>query len=173
MTVPLFAVGPLVDEILRRAVLSDCGTYRYELIRRWDVTLPRVGWIMLNPSTADAEQDDPTIRRCIGFAKSWGYGGIVVRNLYALRATDPRALWNHPSPVGPDNDSYLLDAVDDLVTVCAWGAHGRRGDAVINALSDAGAALYHLGLTKAGKPRHPLYLKGDLTPIRLSGGEGQ
>lgn len=164
----LFDAGP--PEMLRDAVISECGTYRYELIRRWDASLPRVGWIMLNPSTADASVDDPTIRRCIGFAKSWGYGGIVVRNLYALRATDPRELWKHPSPTGPDNDTYLMESVDEPITVCAWGANGRRGDAVINALSDAGAALHHLGLTKAGVPKHPLYLKSDLRPVPLGGG---
>lgn len=167
---PLIDIAP-VDEILRLATISECGTYRYELIRRWDVTLPRVGWIMCNPSTADGEQDDPTIRRCIGFAKAWGYGAIMVRNLYALRATDPRELWRHPCPAGPDNDSYLLEAVDEPITVCAWGVNGRRGDAVINALSDAGAALHYLELTKAGIPKHPLYLRGDLRPIPFAGGD--
>lgn len=172
-TEPLFTVGTsIAEEMLRSAVISSCGAYRYELTRRWDVTLPRVGWIMLNPSTADAEQDDPTIRRCIAFAKTWGYGGIVVRNLYALRATDPSELWKHPRPTGPDNDSHLLDSVDDPITVCAWGVHGKRGNTVINALSDAGAALHYLELTKAGVPKHPLYLRGDLKPVPFSGGDG-
>jgi hypothetical protein len=173
MNEPLFVVKPPHDKMLRDAVLSDCGTYRYELSRRWDVTRGRVGFIMLNPSTADGQQDDPTIRRCIGFAKAWGYGWLVVRNLYALRATDPKELWKHPAPVGPDNDGYLLDSVNDPVTVCAWGANGRRGDAVINALSDAGVALHYLELTRAGKPKHPLYLRADLTPAPFSGGENQ
>jgi hypothetical protein len=169
---PLIDISP-AGEMLRDALISECGTYRYKLWRRWDVTKPRVGWIMCNPSTADAEQDDPTIRRCIGFAKAWGFGGIAVCNLYALRATDPRELWRHPAPVGPDNDSYLLDSVDDPVTVCAWGVNGRRGDAVIKALSRAGAALHYLEMTKAGIPKHPLYLRGDLTPIPFAGGESR
>lgn len=164
MSEPMFVVRPQTRKMFRSAVISDCGTYRYELHRQWS-TLPRVGWIMCNPSTADAEIDDPTIRRCIGFAKAWGYGGIVVRNLYALRAADPKELWKpEVRPAGPDNDSYLLDAVDDPVTVCAWGVNGRRGDAVINALSDAGVALHYLEMTRAGKPKHPLYLRGDLKP---------
>jgi hypothetical protein len=161
----------LFPTVKKSAIISADGVYRYELRRIWGAA-PICGWIMLNPSMADADVDDPTIRRCVGFAKAWGYGGIVVRNLYALRATDPKELWKHRSPAGTDNDSYLLDAVDDPVTVCAWGAHGRRGDAVINALSDAGAALYHLGLTKAGKPRHPLYLRADLSLTPFGGGNG-
>lgn len=151
------------------AVLSPCGTYRYELRRTWGQGHP-CGWIMLNPSTADAEADDPTIRRCVGFARAWGYAGIVVRNLYALRATDPRVLWSHPDPVGEDNDSFLLDAADEDITVCAWGAEGRRGNAVINALADAGVPLHYLALTRAGMPRHPLYLRSGLSPIPFARG---
>jgi hypothetical protein len=150
--------------VVRAAVLSPCGGYRYELRRMWSDG-PVCGWIMLNPSTADAERDDPTIRRCMGFARSWGFTGIVVRNLYALRATDSRELRAHRCPVGEDNDVYLMDSTADAITVCAWGAHGDRGDAVLNALADAGANLHYLALTQAGKPRHPLYLPADLTPI--------
>lgn len=85
----------------RAAVLSPCGRYRYELTRRW-APGPLVGWVMLNPSRADAHTDDPTVRRCVGFAHRWGYGGLIIRNLYALRATDPAALADHLDPVGPD-----------------------------------------------------------------------
>jgi len=88
-----------VERVVRSAVLSDCGTYRYSLTRRWSPG-PLLGWVMLNPSRADALVDDPTIRRCVGFARRWGFAGIVVRNLYALRATDPRELSRHPAPVG-------------------------------------------------------------------------
>lgn len=158
----------LFDTAASSAVLSPCGTYRYELRRTWG-TGPVCGWIMCNPSTADAEADDPTIRRCVGFARRWGYAGIVVRNLYALRATDPRELRRHPDPVGSDNDAHLLDAVDDEITVCAWGVNGRRGDAVINALADEGANLHYLAMTKAGVPKHPLYLRGDLEPLPFGG----
>lgn len=152
-------------ETLKTAVLSPCGSYRYELTRTW-AKGSRVGWIMLNPSTADAEVDDPTIRRCIGFARTWGYGGIVVRNLYALRATNPRDLWRHDDPVGPDNDAYLRDAAPDAITVCAWGTNAtwHRTQQVVGSLIVAGASLRHLGCTKSGQPRHPLYLRADLTP---------
>lgn len=157
----------LFDDVLKSAVISDCGTYRYELLRRWDVTKPRVGWVMLNPSTADAEVDDPTIRRCMGFARAWGYGGIVVRNLYALRATDPRELWKHPDPIGPDNRAHLREAGRDALTICAWGsnAHPFHASAAIVGLIRAGGRPHYLALTKGGQPRHPLYLKADLTPI--------
>lgn len=154
--------------VVRSAVTSPCGAYRYELRRVWTAG-PLCGWIMLNPSTADAEQDDPTIRRCMGFARMWGYAGIVVRNLYALRATDPRELAAHSQPWGPDNDTHLMNAVDDPITVCAWGSRGKRGDTVLNALADAGANLHHLGLTHAGKPRHPLYLPASVTPEPFAG----
>lgn len=143
------------------AVISECGTYRYELRRTWDPQRPVVEWVMLNPSTADGVTDDPTIRRCVGFAYSWGYGGIVVRNLFALRATDPAELRDHTDPVGPENEAHLGQTPSDgALTVCAWGAHGglrNRGAAVRDLLAARGP-IYHLGLTKAGHPRHPLYL---------------
>lgn len=151
------------------AVLSEDGTYRYSL-RRWWAPTPLVRFIMLNPSTADATVDDPTIRRCMGFARAWGYGGIVVHNLYALRATDPGALLAHPDPIGPDNDEHLRRGASAALTVCAWGAHpmaGRRADEVIGLLLGLGDAPHHLGLTKAGAPRHPLYLPRTAVPTRL------
>jgi hypothetical protein len=125
-----------------------------------------VRWIMLNPSTADSLVDDPTIRRCMGFAKAWGYDGLVVHNLYALRATDPKALRTHPDPVGPGNDGYMTAL--DIPTVCAWGAHadsGRPGRAaeVLTLLRKSGVAPMCLGRTKAGHPRHPLYLPASAT----------
>lgn len=157
----------LFDDARRTAVISDCGTYRYLLTRTWDTRLPTVGFIMLNPSTADADTDDPTIRRCVGFAKSWGYGGIAVRNLYALRSTDPKALRTHPDPVGPDNYLYLEAAAGDDLTVCAWGANADPIDSrgLIDGLLGWGGQPHHLGLTKGGFPKHPLYLRADTTPI--------
>lgn len=158
----------LFDDTSKTAVISACGTYRYLLTRTWDRDLPSVGFIMLNPSTADANEDDPTIRRCVGFAKSWGYGGIAVRNLYALRSTDPKALRSHPHAHGPDNYLYLEAAINDDLLVCAWGANADPIDSrgLVDALLGWGGQPHHLGLTKAGFPRHPLYLRGDTTPIR-------
>jgi len=149
----------------RSAVLSDCGIYRYSLTRRWSPG-PLLGWVMLNPSIADALVDDPTIRRCVGFARRWGFAGIVVRNLYALRATDPRELARHPAPVGPDNHTHLDAAAGDALTVCAWGARGgTRGVDVAAQLDERGAHLVCLGLTVGAQPRHPLRLAAALDPV--------
>jgi hypothetical protein len=153
----------------RSARLSPDGVYRYELHRIWGDSARLVGWIMLNPSTADADLDDPTIRRCIGFARSWGYGGIVVRNLFALRSTSPTALRGHPDPVGPENDHWLRAGCSDVgtLTVCAWGVHGSLNDRdqhVTELLRSAGVQLQALGVTKDGAPRHPLYLPGSAIP---------
>jgi hypothetical protein len=159
----------MADEITKSAILSDCGTYRYELRRTWDER-PPVGWIMLNPSTADASEDDPTIRRCMAYARTWGHGGIVVRNLYALRSTDPRALKTHPNPVGPENARYLLRCAGDPYTVCAWGNNADPFDVAwyIDMYVAPMADLRYLALTKAGQPAHPLYLKGDLLPQKFT-----
>jgi hypothetical protein len=159
------------------AVLSDCGTYRYHLWRRWDPCLPTMVWVMLNPSTADAKEDDPTIRRCLGFAKREGCGGISVRNVFALRATDPAELAKHPDPFGPENEEYLLGArgVSLLtVLVLGWGAkltHPRlrsyyqRAECCLVTQSPK-----CFGVTKKGDPRHPLYLPGNaaLTPWKMN-----
>jgi hypothetical protein len=156
------------------AAFSSCGTYRYELRRVWNDTRGLVCWIMLNPSTADAELDDPTIRRCLRFARSWGYGGIVVHNLFALRATDPAELRRHPDPVGPGNDEWLTRGTSAALTVAAWGTHGAlagRADQVRTMLTRAGVRLHHVGLTRAGAPRHPLYLPATCTPEQLTDDE--
>jgi hypothetical protein len=142
------------------------GAYRYSLHRRWGhPSLPVATFVMLNPSTADAVTDDPTIRRCRGFARRWGCGGLTVGNLYALRATNPRDLWTAADPVGPRNDAVLDQLVilaGDLggPVVAAWGAHARkdRVDAVLARWPDAFRCL---GVTGAGAPRHPLYVRGD------------
>lgn len=108
----------------RSAFLSECGVYRYELTRTWGDG-DRLLWIMLNPSTADADLDDPTIRRVIGFSRGFGYSGAIVANLFALRSTDPKALRTHPDPVGPANNAMLAQlARRSPFAVCAWGAHG-------------------------------------------------
>ena len=173
---PLFA--PLIERLRPAAVLSDCGRYRYRLTRVWDLGRPLMIWIMLNPSTADASQDDATIRRCTGFAWSWGHGGIVVLNLFALRATDPGELLTHPSPVaepgpvpghaGNRNDFEITSfaSARDRRVVAAWGCHGTfmgRDREVLALLGNR--PIECLGLTKEGHPRHPVRLRGDLRPV--------
>ncbi|QDK01163.1 DUF1643 domain-containing protein [Mycobacterium phage Purky] len=152
------------------AIISECGRYRYELRRVWDPKGPLLEFVMLNPSTADADVDDPTIRRCIGFARRWGYGGIVVHNLYAYRATNPDMLANVDDPIGPENRDYLANQIADC-TVFAWGAHpaaigwfnGYPYD-IRPAISRRTEPLC-LGLTSTGMPRHPLYIRADATPF--------
>ncbi|WP_085044312.1 DUF1643 domain-containing protein [Ensifer aridi] len=148
------------------ATISACGTYRYRLERVWDADRAKVAFIMLNPSTADAENDDATIRRCIGFAKSWGFGGLIVGNLFALRSKNPKRLYEHADPIGPDNNAHLLTiALRSEQIVCAWGAHGRhrdRGRDVVRLLK--GCNLSALKITKGGQPGHPLYVAGDTQP---------
>jgi len=171
MSESLFDVKP---EVVTDAKVSQCGTYRYWLTRVWDDSLPRLGWVMLNPSTADADVDDATIRRLAGsekrpgFARRWGFGGIIVRNLYALRSTDPKALVGHPDPVGPENDDELaLAAYHEPLTMLAWGANAPtdRSQHVAKLLwmrsQIHGTRLAVLGWTKSGMPRHPLYVCQD------------
>jgi len=148
------------------AVLSADRQYRYELWRRWGDG-DYCCFIGLNPSTADEKTDDPTIRRCVGFAKSWGYGALCMLNLFAFRATDPSDMKRAVDPVGADNDATLARrTVGAGVVIAAWGVHGAyrdRAREVITNLSD----LYCLGLTKAGHPRHPLYLPKTAEPIPM------
>lgn len=148
----------------RGAYISACGRYRYSLWRQW-AQGPQVMFVGLNPSTADATLDDPTIRRCIGFARAWGYTGLVMTNLFAWRDTDPRNMLAADDPVGPDNDRVLRVAHDKAaLTVAAWGAHGTHGGRhnVVRALLPH---LHYLRLTKDGHPGHPLYLPSSLRPV--------
>lgn len=153
--------------MIASAVLSPCGRYRYRLRRTWDTGVQVLGFVMLNPSTADATTDDPTIRRCIGFARDWGFGGLAVANLYAYRATKPADLWLAEDPVGPENDEHLaalFTASDVGMVVAAWGANARP-DRVTEVSALPGAVTLHaLGLTKDGAPRHPLYMPKTATP---------
>lgn len=147
------------------ALLSTCGHYRYELTRplAQTETLKPVLFIMLNPSTADALQDDPTIKRCVGFASREGGSQLTVVNLFALRSPSPKDLLTADDPVGPGNDTVLRDAIqchaDHGVIVVAWGSFSNeRLQAVAQMLG--GRALC-LGTTKDGSPRHPLYVRSD------------
>lgn len=154
--------------ILGSAVLSGCERYRYLLGREWAVG-PTAVFVMLNPSTADALHDDPTIRRCLHYARDWGCGALTVVNLYAWRATDPAGLWTAEDPVGPENDAHLRAAAAIAADtsgplVGAWGANARP-DRIGAALALPGMdRMTALAVTKAGQPRHPLYLKANLTP---------
>lgn len=146
--------------------------YRYILRRSWYGSPLQCTWIMLNPSTADDVMDDPTIRRCMAFSKSWGYGNMLVVNLFALRATDPKALREDSDPVGSENDAAIAEAVlGSAAVICAWGSHAyaaRRANAVLEVLrhtkGSAAARPLCLGTTKDGSPRHPLYVKAG-TPL--------
>jgi hypothetical protein len=153
------------------ATFSPCGRFRYRLWRTWKKGGRLVTFIGLNPSTADATADDPTIRRCVGFAKAWGFGGVSVVNLFAFRATDPRELKRAVDPTGPKNDAHLFAAAAEAVkVVAAWGVHGShrgRDEEVIELLRKSGIRATCLQRTAAGHPRHPLYTKGGLKPIRL------
>lgn len=149
---------------------SGCGLYRFDLTRDWTSRehSRRACFVMLNPSTADATKDDPTMTRCRNFARSWGYDGLAIVNLFALRATDPRELRLAIDPVHPGNDRILLArARASGLVVCAWGARGTylgRAAKVVGMLRGAGLALHTLRLTKDGHPEHPLYLPARLEP---------
>lgn len=162
MTQPSLLGDDDPTDMVRTADLSDDGIYRYRLTRTWGSPASPAVFVMLNPSTADAEQDDPTVRRCIGFAKAWGHGSLIVVNLYALRSTDPRALWNHAAPVGGRvNDTHIAGALRQAgLVVAAWGAHARphRVEAFREIAAETRTRVMHLGLTMRGAPRHPLYL---------------
>jgi hypothetical protein len=171
-----FKHGPAEAMYGRGAILSPDDLYRYRLWRIWDDDRAPTAFLMLNPSTADATLDDPTIRRCVGFAKRWGSGGIVVVNLFARRATDPAELLEHDRAdvVGPDNDEHLravFRTVDSVV--CAWGAHpvvrrNRVGEVL--SLIPPGVEVSCLGTTKDGHPKHPLYLRADTERVPFRGG---
>ena len=164
------------------AVFSECGKYRYLLTRKWGYGRP-CGFVMLNPSTADALHDDPTIRRCVGFAKAWGCAELTVVNLFAVRATSPRDMMRADDPVGPENKEHVQRAATYVAGgggdyskpragpfVCAWGAHGSfwgQDETVLGWLEELLVPPLALRLTKHGHPAHPLYLPAGLVPRAL------
>lgn len=155
---------------LKDAVLSECGLYRYRLSRSWGFG-PKLGFLMLNPSTADAAIDDPTIRRCIAYAKAWDYGGLEVVNLFAFRATDPKDLIDSAEAgipvVGHDNDRHIQECFGRVEgMIAAWGAHPFAQKRACQVREMLPGPLYYLRLTKDGHPGHPLYLPKDLTPTK-------
>lgn len=171
-------VYPPGAEVRRSAQLSPDGLYRYALIRRWRGTpgdRPAT-FIMLNPSTADGELDDPTIRRCVGFARALDCAGLAVVNLYAYRATKPADLWRAPDPIGPETDRFLKLAAERAARlgsplIAAWGAHAKsdRVTDVLRLIRAEGAELTALGVTAAGAPRHPLYMPATARPVPYGG----
>lgn len=149
------------------------GMHRYHLWRNWNRSKPSCVWVMLNPSTADARIDDPTIRKCMGFANRWGFGAIDVVNLYTYRATSPKDLRAAGFPNGPEADRVILDVLGGLYhpvgrVVFAWGRHGRAERvAKVEALCRVTGCPtpVALRLNKDGSPQHPLYVPWDATPV--------
>lgn len=154
------------------ATFDTIGIYRYGLTRRWYPKKATALFIMLNPSTADAEIEDPTVRRCMGYARDWGCGGLEVVNIFALRSTDPAALYTAEDPIGPENNRFILEAAERAqAIIAAWGTHGKlhgRGKEVLKLLEHFD--VWSLGTTSQGHPKHPLYLRKDLTPEFLQKG---
>lgn len=155
-----------------RAVLSQDHRYRYALWRVVPQTLESAMgppttclFVMLNPSTADAFHDDPTIRRCVDFAERWGCGLLAVANLFALRSPDPAKMGMVEDPVGPENDHWIRQlGHESSFTVVAWGAHPFIEDRAERVLGLLEGDVHHLGLTKDGFPRHPLYVAASTEP---------
>ncbi|WP_323594833.1 DUF1643 domain-containing protein [Aliarcobacter butzleri] len=149
------------------AILSDDRKYRYVLSRIWDESKSKVVIIGLNPSTADENEDDKTITKCINYAKKWNYGGLYMLNLFAFRATFPEDMFNAEYPIGEENDLYIekYSKLSDVV-ICAWGNSGiykNRNEDVLSKIENK----YYLKLNKTGEPAHPLYLSKQLTPIKF------
>jgi len=164
---------PLLDVSGSGAQFSFDRRYRYKLWREWDSTKGCVAFIGLNPSTADEKKNDPTVTRCINYAKAWGDGRLVMLNIFSFMATDPKEMKNYHEPVGPDNDEAILAVASqaDLVVVC-WGAHGAhldRGMRVATLLAARDVEMTCLGTTTAGHPKHPLYLKKTIQPALFEG----
>ena len=165
------------------ADISACGKYRYSLWREWgglyttrSVLKKSCLFIMLNPSTADAKTDDPTIRRCVSFAKSFGYDWLEVVNLFAFRATNPKqllALNHNDDPVGVRNQEVIEQAASRTgIIIAAWGAHGSylgQDETVLDWLDENVDLVHALGITNEGHPRHPLYLRNGLKPFYYTG----
>jgi hypothetical protein len=150
------------------ARFSSCRRWRTLLWRRWS-DAPAANFVMLNPSTADEIQLDPTCARARGYAEAWGYGALIVTNIFSWRATDPARLKATDDPVGRGNDRAILAAAREAkLVVCAWGNHAAlqdRGAEVAAMLRKAGTRLHALRITAAGAPSHPLYLPGALKPV--------
>jgi hypothetical protein len=155
------------------AKFSACRRWRYLLWRCWDASKPAANFLMLNPSTADELKLDPSCTRARNYAERWGFGALIVTNIFAWRSTDPSALKEVDDPVGRGNDAAIVKAAQGAkLVVCAWGEHGahmNRGDEVLGLLSERGIALHYLRFNASGHPAHPLYLPGSLRPTVIRG----
>ena len=153
------------------ATFSPCRRWRYLLWRRWDASKPAANFLMLNPSTADELKLDPTCARARGYAERWGYGALIVTNIFAFRNTDPDRMKAAADPVGPGNDAAIVRAAQDAaLVVCAWGNHGGflgRSREVLKKLTANGIALHALRVNAGGEPAHPLYLPSRLPAVPL------
>lgn len=154
---------PIIE---KSAMFSEHRHHRYTLWRTWDKSAGYIMFIGLNPSVADERLDDPTIRRCMGYSKDWGYGGLIMTNLFAFRATNPQYMRSAKDPIGSQNDYFLrVCAGYASINIAAWGTNGtflQRDKEVIKLIPN----LHYLKLTKQGFPAHPLYLPKDLKPIK-------
>jgi len=150
------------------AVYSDCLSYRYSLTRIWDAAGSKVHFVMLNPSTATEIQNDPTVERCERRARTLGFGAFRVTNIFAWRETDPAKMRKVADPVGPKNDEAISQGCEWAdQTICAWGTNGthlNRGPTTLELVKAANVPLFHLGLSKQGHPKHPLYIAYAQTP---------
>ncbi len=165
----------LFDKMNKDAHISKCGKHRYSLTRVWGDKYKLLTWLMLNPSTADHTVDDPTIRRCVGFAKDWGYGGIEVVNLFSYRATEPKKLLKCKEPNDRESDATLWVVLSCWPVVCAWGSWGDKFPARVGEVKDfiytcVGIPdhILCLGTTKSGQPKHPLYVASKTKPVPFS-----
>lgn len=159
---------PGSEPVEKAATVSECGLYRYDLRRMWERG-PHVTFLLFNPSTADAEDDDPTSRKCDGFARRWGYSGFVIVNLYAFRAAKVKDLWKAADPVGPLNDEFILRHAGEGPLIAAWGAKPKAKARVVEVyekLRAMGRTFKAIRETKDGHPEHPLFL-----PYGLGAGE--
>jgi hypothetical protein len=153
----------------RSATFSADRVYRYRLGRRWGKGRSVVTWLMLNPSKADENEEDPTIRRCLGFSHDWGFEGVEIVNLFALVSTNPKKLLTHPEPIGSENDQAIFDAsIMSSLIICAWGdlkqeSMRQRAVRICRELNRRACGLDVLRLTQNGYPWHPLYLPKNLT----------
>lgn len=157
---------------LATVAFDEHKRYRYGLSRIWDERGRRLLWVLLNPSIADACSDDPTVRRVLAFSRHWGYGAAEIVNLFALRATNPQTLLSVDDPIGTDNDSAIERAItaSDRVVI-AWGNLGSIGgtaEHVLSYLKSLSTVLLALGITEAGQPRHPLYVRSSVEPVGWS-----